>query len=117
LKNHAIESTCQSGRLEDFLSKGNVCNQIININPAIWLKGSQLNYVAKKLICYVVLIEHKVKVNWSVVIFNNLYNRLWDLVAPTKLDTSKDNTKFRVAQMIDILLRNWFIVDLTLITP
>jgi hypothetical protein len=54
---------------------------------------------------YVVLIDQGVKVNWLVVDINNLYNRLWDLFTPTKLDTSRDNTKFKVAQVVDILFQ------------
>ncbi len=32
-KNHSIENTCWLGRMEGFLFKGNVCNQITCINP------------------------------------------------------------------------------------
>jgi hypothetical protein len=81
------------------------------------LKGTQLTYVAKKLMSYVMLIEQGLKVNWSVVVFNNLYSRLQDLVALTKLGTSTNNTKFRIAQMVDILLQIWFLIDLSLIIP
>jgi hypothetical protein len=52
-------------------------------------------------------------VNWSTIVFNNLYNRLWDLSALTKIIANKDNIKFSAAQVVDILLQNWFPVDLT----
>lgn len=51
--------------------------------------------------------------NWSTIIFNNLYSRLQDLSALTKIIANKDNIKFSVAQVADILLQNWFPVDLT----
>jgi len=60
------------------------------------------------------LAKHGVKVNWFVIVFNNLYNRFQDLFALTKLGASRDNIKFRAPQAMDILLRNCFLVDLTL---
>lgn len=62
------------------------------------MKGSRFTYVAKKLMNYVMLAKQGVKVNWSVVIFNNLYSRLWDLSASIKLNTSRGNIEFRVAK-------------------
>ncbi len=53
--------------------------------------------------------------NWSTTVFDNLYNRLRDLFTLTKLSTNRDNIEFRVAQVVDILLQNWFMVDSKLI--
>ncbi len=47
------------------------------------------------------------------MVFNNLYNMLQDLFTPTKPKVSRDNIEFGVAQVVDILLRNWFPVDPT----
>lgn len=55
------------------------------------------------------------KVNWSIVVFNNLYSRLQDLFPPTKPNASKDITEFGIAQVVNIMFRNWFSVDSTLI--
>jgi hypothetical protein len=38
------------------------------------------------------------------MVFNNLYSKLQDLFTSTKLETSKDNIEFGVAQVVDILL-------------
>ncbi len=54
--------------------------------------GSRLTYVAKKLMSFVMLVEQGVKMNWSVVVFNNLYRKLQDLFALTKPNVSRDNT-------------------------
>jgi hypothetical protein len=63
---------------------------------------------------FVMLAKHGVKVNWFVIVFNNLYNRLQDLFALTKFGASRYNIEFRAPQAMDILLRNCFLVDLTL---
>jgi hypothetical protein len=59
--------------------------------------------MAKKLMNIVVLGEQRVKVNWFVIVFNNLYNRLHDLFAPTKPGTNRNNIKFKVAQVVATL--------------
>jgi hypothetical protein len=69
------------------------------------------------LINLVVLVKWGIKVNWATMVFNNLYSRLWNLFALTKLEANRNNTKFGVAQVVDILLRNWFLIDLTFILP
>ncbi len=72
----------------------------------IWLKGSRFTYVVKKLMNIVVLGKQRVKVNWFAIVFNNLYSKLQDLSAPTKPNASRDNIKFEVAQVVDILFWN-----------
>jgi hypothetical protein len=72
--------------------------EILALIQVIWLNGSQLTYVVKKLMNYVMLAKQRVKVNWLVVVFNNLYNRLRDLFALTKLITNMGNIEFRVAK-------------------
>jgi hypothetical protein len=62
--------------------------------------------MAKKLMNFGVLVEQKVKVNWSVVTFNNIYYMLKDLSILTKPNIRKDDTKFKVAQMVNISLQN-----------
>jgi hypothetical protein len=52
-----------------------------------------------------------VKVNWFVVVFNNFYSRLHDLFAPIRLGKTRDNIEFKFAQVVNILLQNWFLVD------
>ncbi len=64
---------------------------------------------------FVLLVKQRVKVNWSAIVFNNLYNKLWGLSAPTKFSASRDNTKFGAAQIEDILFWNCFPIDLTFI--
>jgi hypothetical protein len=49
------------------------------------------------------------------MVFNNMYNRFWDFFASPKLRVNKDNTKFNVFQVVDILFQNWFLIDLTFI--
>jgi hypothetical protein len=49
--------------------------------------------------------------------FNNLYSMLRDFFTPTKPKVSKDNIEFGVAQVIDILPQNWFLVGSTSIVP
>jgi len=89
--------------------------KLLTLIHVIWLKGSRLTYVAKKLMNFVMLVDQGVKVNWSVIVFNNLYNKLQNLFTSTKFDISKDNIEFGIAQMVDILLYNWFMIDLTFI--
>ncbi len=64
---------------------------------------------------FVILVEHGIKVNWDVMVFNNLYNKLRDLSTSTKLEASRDNIKFGATQVVDILLQNWVLVDPTFI--
>ncbi len=71
--------------------------------------------MVKNLMNFVMLAKQGMKVNWSIVVFNNFYNTLWDLSAPTKPNTSKDIIEFKVAQVVDILLQYWFMSDSTLI--
>jgi hypothetical protein len=55
---------------------------------------------------FVVFAEQKVKVNWSAIVFNNLYNRLWDLFALIKSSIRKDNIEFEATQVVNILFPN-----------
>jgi hypothetical protein len=50
-------------------------------------------------------------------VFNNMYSQLHDLFSLTKLGAHKDNMKFNVAQVVNILLWNWFSIESTLIIP
>lgn len=79
------------------------------------MKGSRFTYAAKKLMSFVVLAKQGVKVNWSTIIFNNLYSKLWNLSPPTKPSANKDIIKFEIAQVVDIMFQNWVLVDSTLI--
>jgi hypothetical protein len=54
-------------------------------------------------------------VNWVGIVFNNLYYRLKDLFALVKVGVSQDNIKFGAAQVVDIFLQYWFLLDLTFI--
>jgi hypothetical protein len=83
--------------------------KLLALIKVIWLRGSQLTYVANKLMNFLLLAKQGVKVNWSAIVFNNLCSRLRDLSAPTKLSANRDNTKFGAAQVVDILLWNWFL--------
>jgi hypothetical protein len=56
----------------------------------IWLKGSCLTYVAKKLMIIVMFIETKMQINWAGIMFNNFHNRLKDLGGPHRSDLTKD---------------------------
>ncbi len=48
------------------------------------------------------------------MVFNNFYSRLRDLFVAIKIKASKNNTKFGIAQLIDILFWNWFLVGPTI---
>jgi hypothetical protein len=48
--------------------------------------------MSKKLMSFVVMVEQGVKVNWLVVVFNNLYHKLQDLSTLIKPNVSRDNT-------------------------
>ncbi len=97
------------------LLEGMYATKLSTLIQVIWLKGSWFTYVAKKLMSFVLLVKQRVKVNWSAIVFNNLYNKLWGLSAPTKFSASRDNTKFGAAQIEDILFWNCFPIDLTFI--
>jgi hypothetical protein len=84
---------------------------------AIWLKGSPLTYVAKKLMSLVVLTKQRIQMNWVAVMFNNLYIQLQDLFTSTKPKASRENIKLGVAQIVDIMFWIWFLVDMTFIVP
>ncbi len=43
---------------------------------AIWLKGSQFTYVAKKLMILVAFVETGMQIDLIGVVFNNLHSRL-----------------------------------------
>lgn len=61
----------------------------------------------------VVLAEQGIWVNSTTMVFNNMYSKLWDLSTSTKLGTNRNNTKFNIIQVVNIQLRNWFLVDST----
>jgi hypothetical protein len=49
------------------------------------------------------------------MVFNNLYSKFQDLFASTKPKENRNNTKFNVFQVVDILFHNWILIDLTFI--
>jgi hypothetical protein len=51
------------------------------------------------------------------MVFNNFYNRLRNLSTSTKPKASRNNIEFGTAQIMDILLLNWFLVDPMFIVP
>ncbi len=53
--------------------------------------------------------------NWVGIVFNNLYYRLKDLFALVRVGVNQDNIEFGAAQVVEILLQYWFLVDLTFI--
>jgi hypothetical protein len=55
--------------------------------------------------------EQRAKVNWLVIVFNNLYNRLWGFSTLIKPNASKDNIKFKVTKVVNILVRNCLLID------
>jgi hypothetical protein len=77
------------------LFKGMYAIRLSALIQVIWLKGCQLTYVAKKLMSFVVSSKQGVKVSWSAIVFNNLYNKLWNLFVPTKPNVNKDITEFK----------------------
>jgi hypothetical protein len=50
-------------------------------------------------------------------VFKKIYNKLWNLFTLTKIELIRDNVEFNATQVVDILFWNWFLVDLTSITP
>jgi hypothetical protein len=58
---------------------------------------------------FIVLAKQWIKVNWSTMVFNDLYNKLRNLSA------NRDNIEFNATQVVDILFQNGFLVDLTFI--
>ncbi len=96
------------------LLKGMYATRLPTLIQVIWLKGSQLTYMAKKLMNFVLLAKQGVKVNWLIIIFNNLYSKLRDLSTPTKFSASRDNNESGATQVEDILLWDGFPIDPTL---
>lgn len=90
--------------------KGIYVARISTFIQAIWLKGSRFTYVARKLMILVALVETKMHINLVGVVFNNIHSRLKDLGGPHKFNVTKD-AKFRGAQILDIVLQKWFLVD------
>jgi hypothetical protein len=84
--------------------------KIFALVQTIWLKGSCFIYVAKKLMILVALVETKMQINSTGVVFNNLHSRLRELGGPHKFDVTRD-AKFGGAQILHIVLRKWFLVD------
>ncbi len=66
--------------------KGIYAARISTLIQTIWLKGSCLTYVAKKLMILVALPKTKMQINWARIVFNNLHSRLKDLGGPHKSD-------------------------------
>ncbi len=82
-----------------------MCSQSTNVDISNLIEGQLTNKLhGKEVDEFVVLTEQKVKVNWSTAIFNNIYNKLQDLSTLTKPNVRKDNTEFKVAQMVNISL-------------
>jgi hypothetical protein len=80
---------------------------------AIWLKGSKVTYVTKELMLVVMIVEEGNQVNWSVFLFNNLYCRIGDCSASSKSkETTGKESEFGPAQVVDILPRKWFPLEL-----
>jgi hypothetical protein len=75
------------------LLKGMYVAGLPTLIKAIWLKGSQLTYVAKKFMSLVVLTKQGSQMNWVAIMFNNLYIQLQDLFTLTKPKASRENTK------------------------
>ncbi len=90
--------------------KGIYVAKIFVLVQAIQLKGSCFIYVAKKLMILVALVETKMQINSIGIVFNNLHSRLKELGGPHKFDVTRD-AKFGGAQILDIVLRKWFLVD------
>jgi hypothetical protein len=67
----------------------------------------------------VALVELQKLVNWVQVVFSNLHSKLWDLSTIIKLEKEnlRKETKFNVTQVINIILWNWFPIDLTFEAP
>jgi hypothetical protein len=104
LKVCSIRNTNWLKRMEGFPSQGNYVAKLLTLIHVIWLKWSQLTYMAKKLMSFVMFADQGVKVNWLVIVFNILYNKLRDLSTSTTINTTRDNIEFGVAQVVDILL-------------
>lgn len=77
------------------------------------MKGNCLTYVAKKLTILVVLTKTKIQINWVGVVFNNLHCKLRNFGDPSKSNMTKD-VEFGGAQILDIMLWTWFLVDLNI---
>jgi hypothetical protein len=56
--------------------KGIYATRISTLMQAIWLKGSQFTYVAKKLMILVAFVETGMQIDLIGVVFNNLHSRL-----------------------------------------
>lgn len=55
----------------------------------MWLNGSRLMYVVKKLTILVVLTKIEMQINYDGVVFNNLHNRLKNLGCPNKFGMTR----------------------------
>lgn len=83
--------------------KGMYIAQMPTLIQGIWLNGSRLTYVAKKLMIVVTLIKTRMQINWVSIIFNNLHSRFRDLGGPHKTSTTRD-AEFEGAQILNNVL-------------
>jgi len=92
--------------------KGMYIARMPTLIQGIWLQGNRLAYVAKKLMIMVALVKTRMQINWANVIFNNLHSRLRDLSGPHETNTTTV-AEFERAQILDRVLRKWFLMDLS----
>jgi len=72
-----------------------------------------VTYVTKELMLVVMIVEEGNQVNWSVFLFNNLYCLIGDCSASSRSKaTTRKESEFGPAQVVDILPRKWFPLEL-----
>jgi hypothetical protein len=89
--------------------KGKYATHMLALLQATWLKGSRTTYVPNKLILLVMMVEEGKHIDWSIVLFYNLYSCIWDFLTLSKSkETLRKELEFGLAQVIDIILKKWF---------
>jgi hypothetical protein len=112
LKIAPLEALVDNERWKMSMLKGMYAARMPTLIQSIWLKGSRLTYVVKKLMILVAFVEIGMHINWACIMFNKFQSKLWALGSPHKSNISRD-VEFGGAQILDILFWKWFLVDLS----
>jgi hypothetical protein len=70
MENNSIKNMVDKEGWKVFMLKGIYVARMSILIQAIWLKGSRLIYVAKKLMILVMLTKTGMQINWVGIVFN-----------------------------------------------
>jgi hypothetical protein len=66
----------------------------------------------RKIVLLLLLLpEQKHEINWAKVVMNNLHNRLRDISSPSRNTKDGGPIEFGFAQVLNIVLGCWFLMD------